>query len=143
MRLETPAEVRQLLRAYPPQQIYIDGVRLYNVASIASITAQGGWHTCTVVKYDPLQPTRRHDVRPLDRYRGHVIVKNETGRWVYEDGILVSADPDRACGHCGKPNTPEGHDACLGTIPGAINACCGHGSPGEAYVQFEVDPDAT
>ena len=23
--------------------------------------------------------------------------------------------------------TPEGHDACLGAIPGAAAACCGHG----------------
>lgn len=85
---------------------------------------------------------RRREAMPLDRYRGHVIVKNERGQGVYkDDGILVSADKDRACGHCGKSNTPEGHDACLGTIPGAINACCGHGSPREAYVQFEIDPD--
>ena len=87
--------------------------------------------------------TRLETPAELRRYRGHAIAKNEMGRWVYADGTLVSVDPDRACGHCGKPNTPEGHDACLGTIPGAINACCGHGSPGEAYVQFEVDPATT
>lgn len=81
--------------------------------------------------------TSANETRALDRYRGHVIAKNERGRWVYkEDGLLVSADIDRACGHCGKPNTPEGHDACLGALPGVINACCGHGSPNEAYVQY-------
>lgn len=40
------------------------------------------------------------------------------------------------CGHCGKVNTPEGHDGCLGTLPGVMNACCGHGVVAEAYVQF-------
>lgn len=83
---------------------------------------------------------RHREAGPFDRYRGHVIVENERGRWVYEeDGALVSGDPDRACGHCGKPNTPEGYDACLGALPGVINACCGHGSPGEAYVQLSTE----
>ncbi len=42
---------------------------------------------------------------------------------------------DRPCGHCGLHNTPEGHDGCLGTLPGVMNACCGHGSVDEAYIQ--------
>lgn len=42
----------------------------------------------------------------------------------------------RSCGHCGKDPTPEGHDACFGTLPGVKNACCGHGQLEEAYVQF-------
>jgi hypothetical protein len=58
--------------------------------------------------------------------------------WVYtSDQVLVSDDPDRACGHCMIANTPEGHDPCLGTLPGVMNACCGHGDASEAYVQFE------
>ncbi len=40
------------------------------------------------------------------------------------------------CAACGQLPTPEGHDACLGTLPGVWNACCGHGDPSEAYVQF-------
>ncbi len=81
----------------------------------------------------------RLETSSLDRYRGHTIIKTRDGQWIYEeDEILVSSDKDRACGHCGKSNTPEGHDACLGIIPGAINACCGHGSPEEAYVQYET-----
>lgn len=37
----------------------------------------------------------------------------------------------------------EGHDWCIGTIPGAINACCGHGNLSEAYIQFEDNSEIT
>ena len=74
--------------------------------------------------------------RSQDSHRGHQIVL-AGDVWLYADtGELVSENPDRPCGHCGLPNTPEGHDACLGTVPGAINACCGHGVAAAAYVQF-------
>lgn len=43
---------------------------------------------------------------------------------------------ENPCKHCGLRITPEGHDPCLGTIPGVMNACCGHGRDEEAYVQF-------
>ena len=29
------------------------------------------------------------------------------------------------------------HDGCLGTLPGVVNACCGHGTDGEAYVSLD------
>jgi hypothetical protein len=63
----------------------------------------------------------------------------------FSDGELYFSDTDeptvttweqRPCGNCHKPNTPEGYDGCLGYIPGVMNACCGHGEPAEAYVQF-------
>lgn len=40
------------------------------------------------------------------------------------------------CARCGRLPTAEGYDACLGYIPGATSACCGHGveSP---YVVYE------
>ena len=41
------------------------------------------------------------------------------------------------CGLCGQLRTPEGHDACLGTLPGVQAACCGHGK-GEGYVMLET-----
>jgi len=48
--------------------------------------------------------------------------------WHYlDDGVAVDDDPDRPCARCGRPPTPEGHDACLGHIGGASSACCGHG----------------
>lgn len=41
------------------------------------------------------------------------------------------------CDKCRKPPTKEGHDGCLGTLPGAImNACCGHGADRQAYIQY-------
>lgn len=40
------------------------------------------------------------------------------------------------CDHCGKYRTFEGHDGCLGELIGITNACCGHGNPKKAYVQF-------
>lgn len=27
-------------------------------------------------------------------------------------------------------------DACLGLLPGVANACCGHGTRAESYIQF-------
>jgi hypothetical protein len=70
-------------------------------------------------------------------YRGHRIVALAGGPWLYADTRQpVQANPCRDCGHCGKPPTAEGHDACLGTLHGVTNACCGHGDEREAYVQF-------
>ena len=52
------------------------------------------------------------------------------------------------CNHCGMNCTPEGHDACLGTLPHPVmNACCGHGDPAKAYIQiyheeYQSDPNA-
>jgi len=40
------------------------------------------------------------------------------------------------CKHCGNYKTYEGHDGCLGELIGITNACCGHGNPNIAYVQF-------
>ncbi|WP_018934611.1 hypothetical protein [Gracilibacillus lacisalsi] len=70
--------------------------------------------------------------------RGHPIEWNGK-EWVYCDTkeSTVKTHTERPCGHCGMHATPEGHDACLGTLPGVMNACCGHGQRKEAYVQFE------
>ena len=70
------------------------------------------------------------------RLRGHEIELVE-GEWVYKTDQTPTAGSDRNCGFCQKPRTPEGHDGCAGTLPGVKNACCGHGDPDEAYVQFE------
>ncbi len=40
------------------------------------------------------------------------------------------------CAKCKKGPTKEGHDGCLGTLPGVMNACCGHGNDSQAYIQY-------
>jgi hypothetical protein len=80
-------------------------------------------------------------------YRGHKIFHKgedwgmigETPWYYVDTRQLVSENPNRECGHCGKANTPEGHDGCLGTLKGVKNACCGHGHDSEAYIQFDDD----
>lgn len=69
---------------------------------------------------------RGHDIRLID------------GEFYYCDTGELTAETwrDRPCGHCGLYNTPEDHDGCLGAMPNVINACCGHGEIGEAYVQL-------
>jgi hypothetical protein len=70
-------------------------------------------------------------------WRGHAIVHDGT-QWIYSDTWQpVSANKERPCGHCGRPNRADGHDACLGELPGVVNACCGHGNAAEAYVHYD------
>lgn len=70
--------------------------------------------------------------------RGHEIKSIDLRTWVYVDtGENVSDNLNRDCKYCGQSTTPEGHDGCLGILPGVKNACCGHGQLESAYVQFE------
>ncbi len=68
--------------------------------------------------------------------RGNAIEKKVDGSWVYSDTKEKIVIKDRPCGRCHEYQTKEGHDHCLGTLKGLMNACCGHGSDGEAYVQY-------
>jgi hypothetical protein len=58
--------------------------------------------------------------------RGHAAIYDPDRGWVYEDTGDPTSVP-RACARCGEMPTPEGYDACLGHIPGAVSVCCGHG----------------
>lgn len=50
---------------------------------------------------------------------------------------MVSSGQRGPCIKCGLLPSPEGHDGCLGTLPGPIwNACCGHGRDSAAYIQY-------
>lgn len=71
------------------------------------------------------------------KFRGHDIVY-KNGWWFYEETGLPTVETHLTmpCGKCGKMPTHEGHDPCLGILPGLMNACCGHGEIGEAYIQF-------
>lgn len=71
--------------------------------------------------------------------RGHPIHWDEQDScWRFSDTDEPTAEVQnqRPCGHCGRHDTPEGHDGCLGTLPGVMNACCGHGKNELAYVQY-------
>lgn len=57
--------------------------------------------------------------------RGHLIVF-ENNQWLYADN-KSPANVERPCARCGRMPTKDGYDACLGRIPGATAACCGHG----------------
>lgn len=72
---------------------------------------------------------------PRSYCRGHPICYRN-GQWVYaDDGQPIDGTPERPCPRCGRAPTTEGYDACLGYIPGAVSACCGHGvEPG--YVKM-------
>lgn len=68
--------------------------------------------------------------------RGHKIeVLNDV--WVYSD----TKEPvigERPCVRCKREPTEEGHDGCLGILPGVEGACCGHsvGPSHESYVKL-------
>lgn len=69
-----------------------------------------------------------------DNFRGHSIHVVD-GRWFYTDTGEAVEGSHRSCAVCGDPDTSEGHDPCLGSLPGVKNACCGHG--GEGYISFD------
>lgn len=66
--------------------------------------------------------------------RGWLII-SRGDKWIYAD-TGKSAEIERPCVRCGKMPTPEGHDACLGIIPGVVFACCGHGVE-KSYVVYK------
>lgn len=67
--------------------------------------------------------------------RGHRILGPDSeGNYVYaDDGTDAEVRRD-TCGRCGRADTPEGFDGCLGEIAGLEGACCGHGNIEECYV---------
>ena len=59
--------------------------------------------------------------------RGHAVEWDESaGIWRWQDNGSPMLD-DRACKSCAERPTREGHDPCLGELPGVSGACCGHG----------------
>lgn len=65
--------------------------------------------------------------------RGH-LAEYINQQWVYSDDKSPAID-NRVCKKCEKMPTPEGYDACLGYIPNAVWACCGHGVE-EPYIRW-------
>lgn len=70
------------------------------------------------------------------KLRGYSIEKTSNGEWIYSDDKTSCKIRRTRCGHCGKTDTQDGHDGCLGILPEAMNVCCGHGNVAEAYVQY-------
>lgn len=66
-------------------------------------------------------------------YNGNKITWDEQKKeWFYQNG--EKADKPRTCPKCKNMPTEDGHDYCLGILPGVKNACCGHGK--EGYIMF-------
>jgi len=65
----------------------------------------------------------------------------QNGGWVFAD-TLLPVDNGRPCVRCQRAPTAEGFDACLGYIPGATSACCGHGKE-KPYVKFQAFDENT
>jgi hypothetical protein len=85
---------------------------------------------------------KRKRPEPTGYHFGHPTYQNFDSD-LADDYRFVDTDeplwPDayfrRQCPACGLRPTPDGHDPCLGTLPGVRNACCGHGVvPG--YIAF-------
>jgi hypothetical protein len=66
---------------------------------------------------------------------GHAIECVDGIHWRYVD-TGEPFDDSRPCAKCGRAPTADGCDACIGHIPGAIAACCGHGDPSMSYVMW-------
>ncbi len=60
--------------------------------------------------------------------------------FVYDDTRELTVDTwhDRPCGYCGLSFIIDADPCLYGLIPGAKNACCGHGIPKEAYIQYST-----
>lgn len=71
--------------------------------------------------------------------RGHIVYYDGKD-WRYQDDNTV-CDDSRPCAKCGRMPTKDGYDACLGHIPEATFACCGHGIE-ETFVSFVKDKNA-
>jgi len=75
------------------------------------------------------------EIEEFQYVRGHLIGGEIGGNgYVYVD-TYESVDEEPSCIRCGEYPTPEGHDACLGTLEGVKFACCGHGTE-DAYITF-------
>jgi hypothetical protein len=76
----------------------------------------------------------------ISKLRGNEIHFDESiNKWRFSlDNEIVTTqyDTKHPCGNCGKHYTKDGHDGCLGTLIGVMNACCGHGNINECYIQF-------
>jgi hypothetical protein len=62
-----------------------------------------------------------------------VIWNDEEKVWQYPSG--QNTHRPKRCPKCDKLPDKNGHDKCLGTLPGVAFACCGHGVE-DGYIKF-------
>lgn len=76
----------------------------------------------------------------MNYFYGYPTYWDETAQlWRYSDNDEPAVHPsNRPCPKCSELPTPEGHDACLGEIPGVCGACCGHGVE-MGYIAWDCD----
>jgi hypothetical protein len=68
-------------------------------------------------------------------YISHKDVENKIHRLRDRKGRFIS-EKRLKCPRCKGVSTKEGHDPCLGSLPGVKYACCGHGVS-EGYIVFD------
>jgi len=66
-------------------------------------------------------------VFPVDTHYGHLVEDAPEGAFYQDDGTRVDEKNLRPCKGCGVSITPGTHDPCIANLPGAHQACCGHG----------------
>lgn len=71
-------------------------------------------------------------------YRGWEIYWDADGETIRyrHNGDVFDRHDGMPCKTCGALPTLEGHDGCLGILPGVKYACCGHGVC-DGYILFE------
>jgi hypothetical protein len=62
-------------------------------------------------------------------------IEHINNEWIYSD-TKENINIKRLCKYCGREQSIEGYDGCLGYIPNVVSACCGHGIE-KPYVVFE------
>jgi hypothetical protein len=71
---------------------------------------------------------------------GHDAQWEEGDVWRFSDTGEPANDENiraRKCPVCQLSPSQNMHDPCIADLPGVRNACCGHGRPKNAYVQFD------
>jgi hypothetical protein len=63
----------------------------------------------------------------IDSEFGHIIEDTPAGPVYQDDGSPVDPARPRPCAGCSAAITPGSHDPCIANLPGAYQACCGHG----------------
>ena len=62
-----------------------------------------------------------------DSIHGHVVVDTDSGPIYESDGAPVDKANQRPCLKCGACIKNDEQDPCIANLPGAYQACCGHG----------------